>query len=762
MTLPSGKRLGPYELLAPLGAGGMGEVYRARDHRLDRDVAVKVLPEEMAARPGALDRFEREAKAVAALSHPNILAIYDIGNEEGLWFAVTELLEGATLRERLAASGLGIPKTLALAVQIAHGLAAAHDRGIVHRDLKPENIFLIDGGQVKILDFGLAKWSEPTGEGADAAALPTVTHHTSPGTILGTAGYMSPEQARGQPTDHRSDIFSFGAVLYEMLYGTRAFHGDSAADILSAILREIPAPPEDSSISVPPLLESVVARCLEKMPGDRFQSARDLAFALEAISIDGTTTDLPFETGTQTVTGRSETVPSVAVLPFRDLSPGRDQDYFCEGMAEEILNALTKIEGLQVASRSSAFRFADQSRDTREIGAALKVGTLLEGSVKTAGNRLRVTAQLINVEDGFHIWSERFDRQMEDVFDVQDEISQRIAELLRGELIGQSPAPKKRGTDNLEAYHLYLKGQHNWYRREKDSLRKAADFFDRATQADPGYVAAYTGLANAYSSLGYYGLRPDRARAKARAAIDRASALDADLPEVHAARGLMRHWLEWDLPGSERSFRKCLELEPDHVLAHCWYGFRLAWSGSFQEALSTVRRAAKLDPLSPYVNTVVGHCLYISGRFDEAIEPCRRALEMEPDFLFTHWVLGSAYICDSRPEDAVPVLERAATLSGRAAYYLAILAHALGAAGRRAEAEEILRELSRRAERDYVSPTSIAWAYAGLGEQESALDYLEKGTEARCPLALQLVNPLLESLRPEPRFQRLWKRLDLP
>ena len=761
MALTAGARLGPYEVVDSIGAGGMGEVYRARDTRLGREVAVKVLPEKVARDSRALERFEREAKAVAALAHPNILALYDIGNEKGLWYAVSELLEGMTLRERLEDDSLTASKALELAVQIAHGLAAAHEKGIVHRDLKPENIIVTRDGRVKILDFGLAKWTASDSEGGDGATLPTLTQHTQPGTVMGTMGYMSPEQARGHEADHRSDIFSFGTILHEMLYGSRAFPGDSSADILSAILREDPAVPSDKKSSVPQVLESIVRRCLEKSADERFQSVRDLSFALEAIS-DSRPDTLPAVTALPEPATAVDRAPSIAVLPFRDLSPKQDQEYFCEGMAEEILNAMTQVEGLRVASRSSSFHFKDQTHDTREVADALNVTMLLEGSVKTAGDRLRVTARLINAEDGFNIWSERYDRRMEDVFAVQDEISESIATALRGQVAGAEEAhPAKHQTHDLEAYHLYLKGQHNWYRREIGSIEKAAAFFEQATRKDPTYALAYTGLTNAYSSLGYYGLDPSVALTKAKAAIDKAATLDPELADVHAARGLMQVWLEWDFEGSEASFRRSLEINPEGVLARCWYGFLLDYLGRSDEAVAVTEKALEIDPLSPYVNSSLGYALFIAGQNDKALEPLERALEMDSDFLYTLWVLGGALSESGQHEQAITTLEKAVNLSGRGSYYLGWLAYAYGVAGERRLAEEILAELEARAAGQYVSSMFFAWGYAGLSETEIALDWLEKAHDERSPLISFLSIPFLDSLRAEPRFNSLLDKVDL-
>jgi eukaryotic-like serine/threonine-protein kinase len=758
MTLAPGTRLGPYEILSPLGAGGMGEVYRARDTQLGREVAVKVLPEHLRHDPAKRSRFEREARAVAALSHHNIMAIHGFGQEGAFSYAVMELLEGETLRETLRETRLAPRKAIELALQIAHGLAAAHDKGVVHRDLKPENIFVTTDGSVKILDFGLAKaGAEPAGEGE--SELITQTFETTPGTIVGTVGYMSPEQVRGQPVDHRSDVFSFGCVFYEMLSGRRAFAGESQADTLSAILKEEPPTISAQGREIAPVVGRILRRCLEKRPGERFQSAHDLAFALEAIggSVLGSGSVLLAAWESR------EAAPSIAVLPFTNMSADPEQEYFCEGMAEEILNALTRIEGLRVASRSSAFQFKGKGLDIRRVGEALKVKTVLEGSVRSAGHRLRVTAQLIGVEDGYHIWSERYDRQMEDVFEIQDEIAERITAALRVRLVPAATAPAiERQPASLEAYHLYLKGQHNWYRRDKDSLLKAAHFFEAAAEKDPTYVLAHVGVANAYSSLAFYGIARAAAVPHARRALDGALSLDEHRPEVRAALGLFHFWLEWDWQGAESEFRRAIAAKPDDVLCHCYYAFLLSALHRHEEAHASVRRALELDPLSPYVNSSAGLVLVNAGRGKEAISPLEKALEMDGGFLYSHWVLAGAHARSGRHEEAVRVLEKAVLLSERSSFYLSALAGAYGGAGRRADAERLIAELRERASNEYVSPVFLAWAYGGLGEADRAFECLEQAHSDGSVLMGLLVFWQFDSIRADPRFPAVRRRMGLP
>jgi serine/threonine protein kinase/tetratricopeptide (TPR) repeat protein len=750
MPLAPGTRLGPYEVTSLLGAGGMGEVYRALDSRLSREVAVKVRPAGLAEGPAALARFKQEARVVATLSHPNVLALYDFGEEEGLFYAVTELLDGDTLQAHLREGAMPMRKALEYSSQIAAGLASAHDKGIVHRDLKPANVFITGDGRVKVLDFGLAHWDEGA-EGADD--LSTLDRHTIPGTVMGTLGYMSPEQARGQRADHRSDIFSFGAVLYEMISGQRAFVRDTGADSLSAILSHDPPEPSRLRSGVPPSLDRVVRRCLEKKPGERFQSARDLSFALEGLSDP--------EVSTSTDSARDEN-PSIAVLPFANMSPDPEQEYFCEGIAEEIINALTRLENVRVASRTSAFQFKGRSQDMRKVGEGLNVKTVLEGSVRTAGKRLRVTAQLVGVADGSTLWSERYDREMEDVFAIQDDISASIVSALRGRwAAGDSPAPSRRPTEDLEAYQLYLKGQHNWFKRERGSLERAAHFFERAAERDPSFVAALAGAANAYASLNLYGMEPGAAGATAHAAVQRAVALASDDAEVRTALGIVGLCCDFDPVRSEAELRRAVTLNPSHVIAQCYLGFALACSGQGDEALVAFRRAQELDPLSPYVQAATGHAFLLGGRLPEAENQFEKAKDIDADFLLSLFGLAGARVALGHHEGGVSALERAAVLAGRSSFFLGWLGWAYGCAGRRADAEALLRELQERGTTEYVAPPFLGAIHAALGEVDQAFECLERGFAERNAIMMWFKWPLYTSLRTDSRYGELMKRLGL-
>ena len=759
MKLENGTLLGSYSIRELIGSGGMGEVYRALDTRLKRDVAVKVLPEQLAENSEALARFEREAQSVAAISHPNILAIHDFGRDEGLSYAVMELLEGETLRERMERTNVSSTKALEIARQIAGGLVAAHDRGIVHRDLKPENAFLTRDGLVKILDFGLAKQGAAPFSHDSNTAAPTLGH-SQPGAVMGTIAYMSPEQARGLAVDQRTDIFSLGVIHYEMLSGQRPFQGASSADVMGAILCEDPPDFAGTESFVSPALQRIVSRCLEKDVHDRFQTARDLVFALETI------TDL--ETGVHSSGAvaveapAGESLTSVAVLPFTNMSPDPEQDYFCEGMAEEIINALGTIEGLRVAARSSAFRFTEKAQDIQEVGEKLKVKTVLEGSVRTAGNRIRVTVQMIDVGNGFQLWSERYDREMEDVFALQDEISESIVEALQMKLGTGAMEELKRPTASLEAYQLYLKGQHNWYKRETGSLQKAAEFFEQAVEKDPSYALAHAGLVITYCSLAFYGMEPAAARARASAAAERASSLAPEVAEVRAALGLHAAWLAYDWETAEREFLAAVEANPSYALAHCWYSFTLSSLARGDEAVAAATRACEVDPLSPYVNTVLGLALVSAGRRQDALPALEEAVDIDGDSLYSLWVLGANYGALGRHDEAVTVLERAATLSDRSAYYLSWLGWAYGIAGEREKAERILEELSARSPGESTQPILLMQVHSGLGNIDAAFEWLDKAIAEGDPAASFIGFPTMDPLREDQRWDGICTRLGIP
>jgi serine/threonine-protein kinase len=758
--LEEGTSIGSYVIAELLGAGGMGEVYRANDTRLKRDVAIKILSERLLEDADAPARFEREAQSVAALSHPNILAIHDFGRFKNMSYAVMELLEGETLRELMRRVPPSSGRAIEIGLQIAAGLVAAHGRGIVHRDLKPENIFVTREGLVKILDFGLAR-QVPVPWTTDSESEASTLSNTLSSRVVGTLGYMSPEQLRARPVDHRSDIFSFGVVLYEMLSGRRPFEGETSADVLGAILADEPPPLSAAGSSVPPSLSRIVGRCLEKDARDRFQSASDLAFALKAVRVDESAGD---DSGSPPVVAEGvDTSSSLAVLRFSNMSPDPEQEYFCEGMAEEIINALGSLEGLRVAARSSAFQFDAREIDAREVARKLKVKAVLEGSVRTAGKRVRVSVQLIDAVNGFQLWSESYDREMDDIFALQDEISRRVVQALTSKLSAPPKEEAKRPTTSVEAYHLYLKGFHNWYKRDKDSLKKAASLFERAADEDPSYALAHAAVALTHTNLAYYGMEPWVARTKVNNAMSRAVALDPAKPEVRAVVGLRRMILDWDWAGAERELKAAIDANPSNPLAACWYTLMLAWTGRGDESAEVASRAVEIDPLSPYTNALFGLGLVSAGRPEDALKALTGALEIDSDYLLAHWVLTATCIALGRPEDAVPAAERAVVLSGRSGFYLGWLGWSYGVAGREDEAGEVLGELtSRLAGGEYVQPTSMVQANVGLGRSEKAFEWLERAVEVGDPQIASLCLHCLDPLRDDPRLQIIRERVGIP
>ena len=702
MTLSAGSRLGPYEIVAPLGAGGMGEVYRARDPRLGRDVAVKVLPEAARTDNDRLARFEQEARAVAALSHPNVLAIFDIGIGEPP-FLVTELLEGETLRALLSRGPLSPQRTIDCALQIVAGLAAAHARGIVHRDLKPENIFLTIGGVLKILDFGLA-----TDTSDLSGSEPAITRlQTLPGTVMGTLGYMAPEQVRGLQTDQRVDIFACGAIIFEMLTGERAFRGDSPADTISALLTS----PPDALVfhaGTPPALVAIVRRCLEKQASLRFQSARELAAALESIS------DLRSAVVAPSI---ASSPASIAVLPFVNLSADVENQYFSDGLADDLINALARLSGLRVASRTSSFRFRGGEVDVRQIGRVLGVGAVLEGSVRRAGNRLRVSAQLSSTDDGYHLWSERYDRELADVFDVQDEIVQSIVHAIAPTLVGEAKALARRPTENLQAYELYLKGRYFWNQRSPAVVGTAIRHFEDAIALDSQYALAYAGLADCYSILRAYGWTPaEHSQPRALDAVTRALALDPELAEAHFSRALYvfhfeRHWRL-----ARTHFVDALALTPRMAMFEAYFAMFLATEYEYEEARRRFDRALELDPHSSLIHFLGASIACVMGDAGEAASHAARALELQPESLGARWPETVALLMAGRLDEAMLVAERFIART-RAPIYLGVLGMVYARAGRIADARRVALELDERQSRgEYIVPVARLSVQLGLGD----------------------------------------------
>ena len=779
MRLTAGTRLGPYVIIAPLGAGGMGEVHRARDTKLQREVAIKVLPESLAGDADALARFEREALAVAALSHPNILAIFDFGEHDGMTYAVMELLEGQTLRDVLASGALPQRRAVDYALQVATGLSAAHEKGIVHRDLKPENLFVTKDGRVKILDFGLAKRVGPTRD-VEKTAAATEAQRTEPGVVVGTLSYMSPEQVRGAAVDHRSDIFSFGTILYELLTGKKAFQRPSGAETMAAILKEETAAPSESGIRVAPILDSIVQHCLEKSPDARFQSAHDVAFALGQVgtgtAVSAVEPAPPIRSNRRVAIfagigaavllvaiaavvllrrmPETATTKSVAVLPFVNMSSDKENEYFSDGVAEDLITALSKISGLHVAARTSSFAFKGKNEDVREIGKLLDVGAVLEGSVAKSGDRVRITAQLIDTQNGYHLWSETYDRDLKDVFAVRSQLAQTVAEALQVRLLaGERQALEKKPTEDVEAYQLYLKGRHEIASFTPAGYENGMRYLQAAIARDPNYALAHLGVA--YYYLGAVDYIPGRdALPRSRAAAEKALQLDPSLAEAHADIGWVRWLDDRDHEAARREFQIAIRMQPDLAFARQNYGWYLVAVGMTGDGLAESRRAVELDPLSSETNTIHGFNLYFARRYEEAIEQLRTAVSIDPDYGWAHEFLGRAYAKSGRPAEAIAELEIANRLaSGIFAENKAPIARIHADRGEPAEARKILHAL--RAERENFVPSyHLAVIEAGLGEREQAIESLEKAAAEKSYWSGWInVDPDLDVLRSDPRFQ---------
>ncbi|MGH9399988.1 MAG: protein kinase domain-containing protein, partial [Thermoanaerobaculia bacterium] len=636
MTLSAGTLLGPYEILAPIGAGGMGEVYRAKDTRLGREVAIKVLPEQLARDPDLVRRFEQEARAVAALSHPNILTLYDFGRDGDRLYAVSELLEGETLRTRLAHSPPPWAKAVEIAIAVADGLSAAHSRGIVHRDLKPENVFLTSDGRVKVLDFGLARW-KPAALPRTETSAPTAAGGTEPGYVMGTVGYMSPEQVRGETADLPSDIFSLGCVLYECVSGRKPFSGKTTAETMAAILRD-PAP--DLSAADPALpreLSRILTHCLEKEPGERFQSARDLAFALRAVQAGAA--------GPRVSSGSARrAIESIAVLPLGNAGGDAETEYLSDGITEAIIMRLSRLSGLRVMARSSVFRYKGPDVDPLAAGRALGVGAVVTGRVLHRGDALIVKIELVDLADDSQLWGEQYSRKIADALAIENEIATQISENLRLKLSGEEKQTLARpATESTEAYRLYLQGRFYWNKRTEDGIRKAIDLFRRAIEADPAYAAAYAGLADSYAVLGFYTIVPPAdAFPKAKAASARALEIDPQLAEARAPLAYATHYYDWRFEDAEAEYRRALSERPNYAIAHLYYANLLTSRGRFEEALEQFEEAQQLDPLSLIVQAAKGWTYYYAHRYEEAIRDESNALAMDPTFAVAHRIRGMA------------------------------------------------------------------------------------------------------------------------
>ncbi len=701
MPLSVGDKLGPYQIVAPIGAGGMGEVYRAKDPRLNRDVAIKVSAAQFS------ERFEREAKAIAALNHPNICQIYDVGPN----YLVMEFIEGTPLQ-----GPLPLDQAIRYALQICDALDAAHKKSITHRDLKPANILVTANG-VKLLDFGLAKIGAAIAAAASDATAQSLDL-TEVGTVLGTASYMSPEQAKGEATDARSDIFSFGVVLYEMLSGRRAFSRNSAIETMAAIVRDEPAP-----LDAPSSISAIVTRCLRKLPASRFQTMNEVRAALEQAAL---------EKANATPAGNT---PSIAVLPFANMSRDPDDEYFSDGLAEEILNLLAKIPGLKVTARTSSFAFRGKEQDITKIAEALRVRTILEGSVRRAGNRIRVTAQLINAADGYHLWSERYDRDMTNVFTIQDEIAQAIAGALQVTL-APGPAGPRRYTPNLAAYEAYLKGHHYQFKFTPESAARAMAAHQQAIALDPNFALAHVGLGDYFLSLTHIGQMSAKEgiplfREQARIALD----IDPSLAEAHAMLGIAAGVYDYDWKEAERRFQRAMDLAPASAQVRLWrVAFFLIPIGRPIEAAEEVRHILSEDPLNIVYHWNLATALLSAGKDAEGAAELRHMLELDENFWNSSLMLGIFHALRGELEEALGYAQRAYATAPFAPLVVGLLAGVRMRTGETGPAEEILQRL--RSGEAYKAPAALAIFHLVCGEIDQVAYWVDKAIEQRDPFIL--------------------------
>ncbi len=773
MSLVSRTLLQRYEVLAPLGAGGMGEVYRARDRRLGREVAVKVLPEQLAGDREALARFEREARAIAALSHPNLLAIYDFGEDDGVSFAVTELLHGESLRAALAPGPMPWRRAAEVAASIAEGLAAAHSRGIIHRDLKPDNLFVTSEGRIKILDFGLARWVRDEAAGAEATAAPTTPDPTRPGTVLGTVGYMSPEQVRGEAAGPQSDLFAFGCVLSEMLTGRPAFTGASVFDRMAAILRDEPAPPSRVAPEIPAELDRIVRNCLEKSAPRRPASAAELVAPLRSLASMGAsdptvvsgapmsgTTSAP-SSRVRSAVRRGPRGKSLAILPF--VNPGGDaeMDYLTEGITENLINGLSQVPKLRVMARSTMFRYRGDA-DPQQVGRELGVGTVLSGKIAPRGAALAISVELVDATNGWRLWGARYDRPIDDLPAVQEEITREITGSLKLTL---GPEQKKRIAKrhevDREAFALYLKGRYHWNKGTVPGLQKALEHFQQAIEKDPAYALAWTGVSDCYAMLGmdrYAALPPREAYPKAKAAARKALEIDDGLAEAHTSLGYAL-LVSWEWAAAEEQFRRAIDLNPEYAQAHHFYGFLLAARGRAEESLTQFRQALEIDPLSLITNADYGWAYYCAHRYDEAIEQLHKAIEMDANFPQFYLWLGLATQASGLLDQSIAAFDEGIRLTRGNPTFVAGKGVTLVAAGRREEAEAILADFEERGKTHYVPMACMVQMNIALGHTDEAFRWLEKAADYRASFMLPIqVYPFFDPIRGDPRFPALLEK----
>ena len=791
----AGETIARYRVLSLIGAGGMGRVYLAEDTDLHRRVALKLLPEYFTYDKEQVQRFRQEARAASALNHPNIVTIHDIGQTDSAHFIATEFIDGETLRDHMARTRMTIDEVLDVAAQVASALQAAHEAGVVHRDIKPENIMLRRDGIAKVLDFGLAKLALRTATGATAESVVK----TIPGVVMGTARYMSPEQARGQDVDARSDIWSLGVVLYEMVAGRPPFSGETASDVVAAILKTEPEPLVRYAPEAPDKLQRMAHKCMEKNRESRYQTGKELLEGLRRLQkhLDVSTEIRRSVSGAgEQATGLSTRrkfiafgavaliiasislfsyrrwrtgqphLNTLAVMPF--VNDGRDPqaEYLSDGITESLISSMSQLANLKVMSRNSVFRFKGRPVDAQQVSRVLEVRAVMMGNLRRVGDQLVINVELIDGRDGSVIWTHQYIRKMADVIALQANVAQDIVGNLRLKLSGaQQQKLVKRYTDNVEAYQFYLKGLYSWNnRRSPEDLAKSLEYFQRAIDLDANFALAYAGLALAYDAQTLYSeVPPNESIPKAKVAAMKALELDDTLAEAHTALGWVKMSYEHDWNAAEREFQRAIELTPNYALAHNFYAGLLTSQGRFDEAIARRNAALELDPLSSGIRGAFAWTLYFARRYDASIEQCRETLAIEDNVYRAHLYIGLDYEQKGMYEQAIAELKRALGLAEGNVETLASLAHVYAASGNRGEAQRILDQLNQRSKQTHVDPYFVALIYLGLGQKDQAFEWLDKALEYRSfMLAWLRIEPRLDAIRSDPRYQSLLRRAGFP